>query len=330
MPLNMNNSQQAASAPIVPPPQQQSPPQQHQQQQFEHRHQPSNQSGHSNFSFEQQQQQQQQQQSLPPNNARTMPTVQKSLPAEPAAPQPPTPDDSYYSAPMAPNYRQDDNSYPANLSHTSPPDHSAYSSLPSHQQASAHSRLPSNQQQQQHLAEHEVPPTAPIFGVDLAELFERTQQPVPAILVTCINAVELFGLTVDGIYRQSGNRSNVSQLKRQFQASSMTGGLDLLNPTAFNNDVYAVADVLKAFLRELPDPLIPRAKYANMLAGARIEDDVARRDALHAEINEFADPNYASMRSLVLVSCQSNLLALIGRLTFRAASTQSPVLLGRE
>lgn len=32
-----------------------------------------------------------------------------------------------------------------------------------------------------------------------------------------------------------------------------------------------------------------------------IEDDVARRDNLHAIINDLPDPNYATLRALVLV-----------------------------
>lgn len=33
-----------------------------------------------------------------------------------------------------------------------------------------------------------------------------------------------------------------------------------------------------------------------------IEDDISRRDSLHAIINDLPDPNYATLRALVLVS----------------------------
>lgn len=37
-----------------------------------------------------------------------------------------------------------------------------------------------------------------------------------------------------------------------------------------------------------------------MLTRAEIEDDIVRRDALHAIINSLPDPNYATLRALTL------------------------------
>ena len=44
-------------------------------------------------------------------------------------------------------------------------------------------------------------------------------------------------------------------------------------------------------------PLIP--VFADMLLG--IEDDVQRRDSLHALVNNLPDAHYATLRALVLV-----------------------------
>ena len=40
-----------------------------------------------------------------------------------------------------------------------------------------------------------------------------------------------------------------------------------------------------------------------------IDDDVTRRDSLHAIINSLPDPNYATLRALILV-CSSNAYVL--------------------
>ena len=37
------------------------------------------------------------------------------------------------------------------------------------------------------------------------------------------------------------------------------------------------------------------------IAAARIEDDTVRRDSLHAVINSLPDPNYATLRVIILV-----------------------------
>jgi Rho GTPase-activating protein RGD1 len=76
--------------------------------------------------------------------------------------------------------------------------------------------------------------------------------------------------------------------------------VDFRNPAAFHHDIASVTTLLKLFLRDLPDPLLTFANYASFLKAATIEDDVQRRDSLHATINSLPDPNYATLRVLTL------------------------------
>lgn len=80
----------------------------------------------------------------------------------------------------------------------------------------------------------------------------------------------------------------------------------------------SVAGLLKQFFRELPDPLFTRQHYTDfinaasrfiwslftrqMLTRAGVDNEGQRRDSLHAIINGLPDPNYATLRALVLVS----------------------------
>lgn len=99
--------------------------------------------------------------------------------------------------------------------------------------------------------------------------------------------------------------------------------VDFRNPEHFFHDVNSVAGLLKQFFRDLPDPLLTREKYAEFIDAARkspsthmdffrtanndrhgnigIEHDSGRRDSLHAIINSLPDPNYATLRALILV-----------------------------
>ncbi|KAG9526515.1 RhoGAP-domain-containing protein, partial [Aureobasidium melanogenum] len=142
------------------------------------------------------------------------------------------------------------------------------------------------------------PPLKPVFGVSLDELFNRDQTAVPMIVYQCMQAVDLFGLDVEGIYRLSGTASHVQQIKALFDHDSQV--VDFRNPASFYHDVNSVAGLLKQFFRELPDPLLTRRSYNSFIDAARIEDDTTRRDAVHSVINELPDPNYATLRALVL------------------------------
>lgn len=63
---------------------------------------------------------------------------------------------------------------------------------------------------------HDEPPLNPVFGISLDELFRREGSAVPMIVYQCIQAVDLFGLDVEGIYRTSGSTPNIQQMKQMF------------------------------------------------------------------------------------------------------------------
>lgn len=62
----------------------------------------------------------------------------------------------------------------------------------------------------------DLPPLNPVFGVSLDELFARDGTAVPMVVYQCLQAVELFGLDVEGIYRLSGNATHINYLKALF------------------------------------------------------------------------------------------------------------------
>ncbi|KAK7537099.1 Rho GTPase activator [Phyllosticta citribraziliensis] len=143
-----------------------------------------------------------------------------------------------------------------------------------------------------------APPLKPVFGVSLDELFRRDGSPVPMVVYQCIQAVELFGLDAEGIYRVPGTSTHIQDMKAMFDHDS--AAVDFRNPEAFFHDVNSVAGLLKQFFRELPDPLLTHEHYQEFIEAAKIEDDTVRRDSLHAIINALPDPNYATLRAIVL------------------------------
>jgi hypothetical protein len=61
-----------------------------------------------------------------------------------------------------------------------------------------------------------LPPLKPVFGLSLEQLFERDGSAVPMVVYQCIQAVDLFGLELEGIYRLSGTLSHVTNIKAMF------------------------------------------------------------------------------------------------------------------
>lgn len=213
-----------------------------------------------------------------------------------SAQQPP-----YATAPPYPTHASErQSSYPPPQQQPAPYMSGAATALPS---------LPSQQRQQQQapisgtpvspsMASNNLPPLRPVFGVSLDELFNRDQSAVPMVVIQCILAVDTFGLDVEGIYRLSGTSSHVANLKAQF--NNNPSSIDFRNPANFFHDVNSVATLLKAFFKDLPDPLFTTVGYAHFIAAAKIDDEERRRDALHQGINDLPDANYATLRALVL------------------------------
>lgn len=143
-------------------------------------------------------------------------------------------------------------------------------------------------------------PSRPVFGVALNRLYERDGRAVPMVVYQCIQAVDFFGLDVEGIYRLSGSVPHVNKLKSMFDTDTTSPQLDFRDPNNFFHDVNSVAGLLKQFFRDLPDPLLTREYYADFIEAAKHEDDIVRRDALHATINNLPDPNYATLRAVAL------------------------------
>lgn len=66
-----------------------------------------------------------------------------------------------------------------------------------------------------------LPPLKPVFGLTLEQLFERDGSAVPMIVYQCIQAIDLFGLEVEGIYRLSGTSSHINKIKATFDNGRM-------------------------------------------------------------------------------------------------------------
>lgn len=136
-----------------------------------------------------------------------------------------------------------------------------------------------------------------VFGTPLEDLLDHEEGTVPRIVYQCVQAIDNFGLEVEGIYRINGNYDQVAEIKREFDIDAAS--VDLLRPNNGVNDIHSVASALKQYFQALPDPLLTREFHREFLNAANTQDATRRRDAIHAIINNLPDPNYTTLRYLI-------------------------------
>jgi len=93
----------------------------------------------------------------------------------------------------------------------------------------------------------EIPSTA-IFGQALETLCEKNPSSVPHVVSKCIEYLEVSGMATAGIFRVGGSVRKIDELRKMFDS-----GENVVFP---ENQPHVVAGLLKAFFREMKEPLL--------------------------------------------------------------------------
>ncbi|MFT7802088.1 rho GTPase-activating protein 6-like [Arapaima gigas] len=87
---------------------------------------------------------------------------------------------------------------------------------------------------------------------------------VPRVVDLCCRHLETHGLQTVGIFRVGSSKKRVRQLREDFDM-----GVDVILDE--EHSVHDVAALLKKFLRDMPDPLLPREFYPAFLQASRLK-----------------------------------------------------------
>ncbi|KAL2085570.1 hypothetical protein ACEWY4_018890 [Coilia grayii] len=124
-----------------------------------------------------------------------------------------------------------------------------------------------------------------LFGIDFAQAAKNSSDGIPFIVKKCTSEIENRALNIKGIYRVNGAKSRVEKLCQAFE-----NGKDLVELS----DLYPhdISNVLKLYLRQLPEPLILFRYYNDFIGLAKesqsiiVEEVEASRGSLASETRQ--------------------------------------------
>ncbi|KAL4149827.1 hypothetical protein QTP88_003683 [Uroleucon formosanum] len=133
------------------------------------------------------------------------------------------------------------------------------------------------------------------FGCFLEHVVGTDQPRVPAFVQRCVAAIEISeeNLKTDGLYRASGNLSQVQKIRLQVDQNN----LSIIDQ---EEDVHVLTGALKLFFRELKEPLIPYHAFRKAISAGTSH---SRKDKLlhFRDITKsLPGPNYDTLKFLLI------------------------------
>ncbi|KAM7379619.1 hypothetical protein PAMP_005161 [Pampus punctatissimus] len=101
-----------------------------------------------------------------------------------------------------------------------------------------------------------------LFGIDFAQAAKNSSDGIPFIIKKCTSEIESRALNIKGIYRVNGAKSRVEKLCQAFENGKDLVELSDLSP-------HDISNVLKLYLRQLPEPLILYRYYNDIIGLAK-------------------------------------------------------------
>uniref|UniRef100_A0A8C3Y248 Rho GTPase activating protein 45 n=1 Tax=Catharus ustulatus TaxID=91951 RepID=A0A8C3Y248_CATUS len=101
-----------------------------------------------------------------------------------------------------------------------------------------------------------------LFGQDFTKASEGSPDGIPFIVKKCISEIEKRALKTKGIYRVNGVKTRVEKLCQAFENGKELVELSQASP-------HDISNVLKLYLRQLPEPLMPFRLYNELMGLAK-------------------------------------------------------------
>uniref|UniRef100_A0AAV2LLA4 Rho GTPase-activating protein 7 n=1 Tax=Knipowitschia caucasica TaxID=637954 RepID=A0AAV2LLA4_KNICA len=134
-----------------------------------------------------------------------------------------------------------------------------------------------------------------VFGVPLQVIVQRTGQPLPQGIQQAMRYLRNHCLDQVGLFRKSGVKSRIQALRQMNEASGADGG----GVSYEGQSAYDVADMLKQYFRDLPEPLLTSKLSETFLQIYQYMPKELRLHAARAAVLLLPDENREALRSLL-------------------------------
>ncbi|KAM4702913.1 rho GTPase-activating protein 22 [Rhinophrynus dorsalis] len=126
-----------------------------------------------------------------------------------------------------------------------------------------------------------------VFGQRLEDAFHLEARPAPLVVEQCVDFIREHGLHEEGLFRLPGQATLVRDLQEAFDCGDKP-------PFDRSTDVHTVASLLKLYLRELPEPVIPFCRYQDFLGCAHVlaKDQAEGTQELSRLVRSLPPANY--------------------------------------
>nr|XP_039254797.1 rho GTPase-activating protein 1-like isoform X2 [Styela clava] len=134
------------------------------------------------------------------------------------------------------------------------------------------------------------PLTTQQFGVSLQFLEENNPGfKLPKVMVETISYLKEYGMETEGLFRRSASAVALKEVQNKYNTGQ---------PVTFD-DPHLAAVTLKAFLRQLPEPLLTYGLYEYILNITHVEEDTRPR-VITELIQKLPTINFNALRMLIL------------------------------
>ncbi|XP_022071652.1 rho GTPase-activating protein 7 isoform X1 [Acanthochromis polyacanthus] len=134
-----------------------------------------------------------------------------------------------------------------------------------------------------------------VFGVPLQVIVQRTGQPLPQGIQQAMRYLRNQCLDQVGLFRKSGVKSRIQALRQMNEASGADGG----GVNYEGQSAYDVADMLKQYFRDLPEPLLTSKLSETFLQIYQYMPKELRLQAARAAVLLLPDENREALRTLL-------------------------------
>ncbi|XP_011617068.2 rho GTPase-activating protein 7 isoform X2 [Takifugu rubripes] len=133
-----------------------------------------------------------------------------------------------------------------------------------------------------------------VFGVPLQVIVQRTGQPLPQGIQQAMRYLRGHCLDQVGLFRKSGVKSRIQTLRQMNEASGTDGAVNYEGQSA-----YDVADMLKQYFRDLPEPLLSSKLSETFLQIYQYMPKELHLQAVRAAVLLLPDENREALQTLL-------------------------------